>query len=205
MTDKYTVLDWLHEELIIEVLKYFDITTLYHKCKNISQPFKHLSNQLIHEKQSSILISFYPELLQSWFHLPLFFFNISYFQHQFTDFRTFIFYLTDFHEEFILVSKMEKMYYVKKLTPNHLLFLCDHDGNNIYYTIYFKRAIPFNRHMENAEHTQNTEVTNISTQINGVNLNQIPCSGYVLHRGDIRQENALRIRQVLGGTNDIIL
>lgn len=70
--------------------------------------------------------------------LPLLFFKMTFFREHFRDFKKYIFYIFDIINDdcFLLVSKLQKIYYVKKYDDNTAYLVYYHNSstnNNIYF------------------------------------------------------------------------
>ena len=75
---------------------------------------------------------------------PIIFFELQFFRHNFRDFKKFIFHYANkiTHSCFIIVSRLQKVYYVFKITKNCCVLLF-YNINDIYYQLFYNK-IPFN-------------------------------------------------------------
>ena len=135
--DKYMI------QYFIEYLDLEDINILIKEkiSKNITENAESIifrrkmnspvCNKILKRKQSLEKIKSY----------PLIFFNRDYYKRGFKNFKKYIFYYTQdlLLKEFMLVSKMNKLLYVKEIDDNNILIVYDIDENNIYYSIMENR------------------------------------------------------------------
>lgn len=108
--------------------------------------------------------------------LRLIFFKLTSFRNNFKEFRNYIFYIFDNinENEFGLITRMEKLCYIKKINSNCALMLLHHSKYNIYYGLYYKNPL------------QNTEQTRI------VENN----SGYIYYNNKLNIENENIIKYI---------
>lgn len=111
--------------------------------------------------------------------LKLIFFKISSFRNNFKEFRNYIFHIFDNinQNEFGLITRMEKICYIKKINKNCALMLLYHDKVNVYYSLYYR--IPF-------KDTQNN--TNTALVQNN--------SGYIYYNNNLIVENENIIKYI---------
>ena len=105
-------------------------------CKNLLFDYK--TNNPVYEK-----ILKYKRSNIDMDSLKLVFFKITSFRNNFKEFRNYIFHIFDHinRNEFGLITRMEKICYIKKIDTNCALMLLYHDKVNIYYSLYYR--IPF--------------------------------------------------------------
>ena len=80
--------------------------------------------------------------------IPILFFKMTFFRQHFRDFKKYIFYILDIinNDCFLLISKLRKIYYVKRYDDNTVYLVYYHStstNNNIYFN-RFEDKIKFN-------------------------------------------------------------
>ena len=80
--------------------------------------------------------------------IPILFFKMTFFRQHFHDFKKYIFYILDIieNDSFLLISKLRKIYYVKRYDDNtaYLVYYhCTSTDDNIYFN-RFEKKIKFN-------------------------------------------------------------
>lgn len=111
--------------------------------------------------------------------LKLIFFKITSFRNNFKEFRNYIFHIFDHihQKEFGLITRMEKMCYVKKIDSNCALMLLHHDKVNIYYSFYYR--VPF----QERQSTTNTPYAENN-------------SGYIYYKNNLITDNENIIKYI---------
>lgn len=103
------------------------------------------------------------------------FFNMKFMQTLFKDFKKYLFYISDScknqHREFLLLSRLNKMHYVKRLSDNIILMVYVDSSENTYYS-FFEKKINF------------TEFP-------------LPTHGYLNYRGKVNKENYASILELV--------
>jgi hypothetical protein len=75
--------------------------------------------------------------------LKLIFFKITNFRNNFKEFRNYIFYIFDNikENEFGLITRMDKLCYIKKINYNCALMILYYNTNSIYFSFYYKNPL----------------------------------------------------------------
>lgn len=165
--------DLIHyeNELLDKILSLLDIETLYSfMCNPVSYAMYKISKKYIDNLKISTPI--YKNILScirshdEMNSLNLIFFKLNYFRSHFRDFKKYIFFIMDYfnNDEFILVSKLYKLYYLKKIDENTAILIFNHDSDNIYFSM-------------------------IESKIRFQNSHDIPQSGYMIFQGEKQPYN----------------
>ena len=122
-------------------------------------------NKILIHKRSNIEID----------NLKLIFFKITNFRNNFKEFRNYIFYIFDNikEDEFGLITRMEKLCYIKKINYNCALMILYHEVNNVYFSFYYKNPLQ---------------------KLNNENPNNN--SGYIYYNNNLIQENEFIIKYI---------
>ena len=138
-------LDDFDEYLIENLIEYLDLEDINILTNNkINKTITKIVENIITRKKINSPI--YKRILKTKKSLEeiknysLIFFNTDYYKSGFKDFKKYIFHYTQNIKlkEFMLVSKMCKLLYVKEIDDNNILIIYDIDEDNIYYSILEK-------------------------------------------------------------------
>ena len=160
--------DLIHyeNEILQDILKLLDIETLYKlMCHPVSKSIYNISKNYIDEIK--ITTPIYTRILSSikskdeMNALNLIFFKLNYFRSHFRDFKKYIFFIMEYFEkdEFILVSKLYKLYYLKKIDENTAILVFNNDNDNVYFSL-------------------------LESKVRFENTHNIPQSGYLIFHGE---------------------
>tara|TARA_Y100000816_G_C25981409_1_gene512421 strand:+ start:382 stop:921 length:540 start_codon:yes stop_codon:yes gene_type:complete len=141
-------------------------------CKNLLFNYKTnnaIYNKILIHKRSNIEID----------NLKLIFFKITKFRNNFKEFRNYIFYIFNNikENEFGLITRMEKLCYIKKIDDNCALMILYHELNNIYFSFYYKNPLKKLEQELNNENPKNN-------------------SGYIYYNNKLIQENEFIIKYI---------
>ena len=135
-----------HNEISVYILEMLDLEDIHHiVCTPPSTTFHKIANErLLYFKKNNPIYKYIlrqDKTNEEMMHLPILFFKMTFFRNHFQDFKKYMFYILDIisNDEFILVSRLLKLYYVKKVDDNTVILFFNHDEKNVYYSVIEKR------------------------------------------------------------------
>jgi hypothetical protein len=164
-------------DIISSILEFMDIEILDTLCTRVSKTFYKISkNTIIKFKMNTPIYNYVlrqDKTRDDMDKMKICFFKMTFFRNHFQDFRKYIFFLFDLIQdnEFILVSRLMKLYYVKKIDYNTIILFFNHDEHNVYFSV-----------IENKIHFRSRF--------------DIPQSGYMIFNGQ-PQENRDKIMKLI--------
>ena len=169
------------EQVHYEILEYLSIPGLMYLNKNLINKdlYSIVKRLLIKFKKSSEIFNFLQNSMNDNENrikkMNLIVFNMKFMKCVFRDFKKYLFYISDFNinisNEFLLLSKLMKCYYIKRVNENLLLMIYVDTTENIYYS-FFEKKIIF--------------ISNIQSE---PLIEEIPQSGYIKYKGELNEIN----------------
>ena len=138
------VLQYNHD-IISAILDFMDIEVLDNLCTCVSKIFHNISKMKISNfKMNSPIYKYVlrqDKTRDDMNNMKICFFKMTFFRNHFQDFKKYIFFILELiqDDEFILVSRLMKLYYVKKIDNNTLILFFNHDEHNIYFSVIEKK------------------------------------------------------------------
>ena len=135
-----------HNEILVYILEMLDLEAIHDMvCFPISTTFHKIANErLLYFKKNTPIYDYIlrqDKTNEELMNIPILFFKMTFFRNHFQDFKKYMFYILEIilKDEFILVSRLMKLYYVKKIDDNTVFLFFNHDDKNIYYSVIEKR------------------------------------------------------------------
>ena len=130
--------------------------------------FKISENKLLNIKKNTLIYKFFlnkTKTDQELNKIPILFFKMTFFRKHFRDFKKYIFYILDIinNDCFLLISKLRKIYYVKRYDYNtaYLVYYYSSSINNNIYFNRFENKIKINNtgnHQQCGHFLKNDEI-----------------------------------------------
>ena len=135
-------------------------------------------------------------------------FNMKFMKCIFRDFKKYLFYISDLNKnnkrnEFLLLSKLMKCYYVKRINNNTILAIYVDLYESVYYSFFEKKINFLPLSQRETEREIDTILNdNDRNDRNDRYIQELPQCGYLTYRGKLNETNTNGIMKIVNDTNN---